>query len=266
LRADSTGASAARPVAARSAPAPSPATRADTAESARIALAPPPRALPPQRPESMRLFPSAPDPGTTPRLDPTAPAKSPAEDALAVRAPSGARAAAGPASRAAASRRDSPGGGTGTDTAVRPVIRVSVRSDTAAPAPAAAGATPAGARGSPLRVALGRALPDTQPAAPAAPGCECRVAGTVEVRSETPLAAALRVEVSLRDVPAVRDTVALFMGTPRTFDLGRVPCGGHRLEVRPLSTRRFAVTSPAASVFACPTGALRQFRVVLEPR
>ena len=90
--------------------------------------------------------------------------------------------------------------------------------------------------------------------------------GTVEVRSDRPLPGALRVVVSLVGMPAVRDTVALFMGPPRPFDLGRVPCGRHRLDVRPLSTRRFTLASPALDVFDCAAGRTRQFRVVLVGR
>jgi hypothetical protein len=81
-----------------------------------------------------------------------------------------------------------------------------------------------------LRVALGRAVPGTQAPQPVSKTCECRVKGTVEVRSEKPLSGTLRVVVSLADGPAFRDTVALFMGPPRPFDLGHVPCGKHRRE------------------------------------
>ena len=90
--------------------------------------------------------------------------------------------------------------------------------------------------------------------------------GTVEVSSDRPLRGALRVVVSLADVPALRDTVVLFMGPPRPFDLGRVPCGSHRLEVRPLSARRFTVAPPALDAFDCAAGRTQQFRVVLAPR
>jgi len=60
--------------------------------------------------------------------------------------------------------------------------------------------------------------------------------------------------------------VVLFMGPPRQFDLGLVPCGPHRLDVQPLSSRRFAVAPPALAVFDCSAGRTRQFRVILEPR
>jgi hypothetical protein len=152
-----------------------------------------------------------------------------------------------------------------TDTVSRPGIRVSVRPDTTAPAPKGAGSA-ADAGGGALRVALGRALPDTQPAAPAGRVCDCPVKGTVEVSSDRPLRGALRVIVSLADAPALRDTVVLFMGPPRPFDLGRAPCGSHRLDVRPLSPRRFTVAPPALDAFDCAAGRTPQFRVVLVPR
>ena len=90
--------------------------------------------------------------------------------------------------------------------------------------------------------------------------------GTVEVSSDQPLRGALRVVVSIASAPALCDTVALFMGPPRSFDLGFVPCGSHRLEVRPFSARLFTVAPPALDVFDCSAGRTRRFRVVLKPR
>ena len=139
-----------------------------------------------------------------------------------------------------------------------------MRPDTTASALESAGAA-AGA-GSTLRVALGRALPDTQPPAPAGRPCQCRVRGTVEVNSDRPLRGALPVVVSVANAPAARDTVVLFMGPPRPFDLGFVPCGAHRLDVQPLSSRRFAIKTPALAVFDCLPGRTRPIRIVLEPR
>ena len=115
----------------------------------------------------------------------------------------------------------------------------------------------------PLRVALGRAVPATP--APAA-ACGCRVSGTVEVRPGRPVRGRPRVEVSLAGLSAPRDTVTLFMGPPRAFDLGHVPCGRRALEVRPLGPRRFARVEPDSTAFDCVAGGARRFRVVLEPR
>ena len=231
--APATGAATAAPAVARADSAAVPVTRPDGAKTVLpVAVTAPVPQSRPERPERMRLFPSAPEPGTTPR--PT----------LA---------------------RGAPGTGA-ADTTARPGIRVSVRPDTAAFVPA-----PTGSSGrSALRVALGRvlgrALPDTQPPAPAGRACECQVKGTVEVSSDQSLRGALRVVVSLVGMPARCDTVALFMGPPRPFDLGFVPCGSHRLEVRPLSARLFKVAPPALDVFDCSAGRTRQFRVVLVAR
>ena len=94
----------------------------------------------------------------------------------------------------------------------------------------------------------------------------CRVNGTVEVRPESPVYGGPRVVVTLASQPALRDTVAIFMGPPRSFDLGRVPCGRHELVVLPLSGRRLVRVEPDSTGFACEAGGVRQFRVVLEPR
>jgi hypothetical protein len=59
--------------------------------------------------------------------------------------------------------------------------------------------------------------------------------------------------------------VAIFMGLPRPFYLGRVPCGRHVLEVRPLAAR-LARVEPDSMDFTCAAGGAHQFRVVLEQR
>lgn len=221
----------------------------------------------PERPASMRLFPSAPEPGTTPRPASAPPPEPGTPPPPAVTPPpehrlrDTARTHAASEPHGSTPARGTPGAG-GADTTALRGIRVSVRPDTAARAPASAGA----GGGTALRVALGRALPDTQPPAPAGRACECRVKGTVEVSLDQSLRSELRAVVSLAGMPARCDTVALFMGPPRPFDLGLVPCGSHRLEVRPLSGRLFTVAPPALDVFDCVAGRTRQFRVVLKPR
>jgi hypothetical protein len=216
----------------------------------------------PERPESLRLFPSAPEPGAAPPALETTP-RPPVADRLRLQGEAKAKTVEGdrpPLARGPAGPRAV------LDTAVtvRPGIRVSVRPDTAASAATGPAADAGGARA--LRVALGRALPDTGPSAATGRPCECQVKGTVEVSSDKPLSGTLRVAIWLADAPALRDTVALFMGPPRPFDLGRVPCGRHRLEVLPLTSRRFAVAPPALDSFDCRAGWSQQFRVVLEPR
>jgi len=250
--APATGVATAAPAGARADSAAVPGTRPDTPSAAPGPEVQPARPRP-ERPESMRLFPSAPEPGTAPRPAPTPPPERQPRDT--------ARSRVAPEPHGPTPARGAPGAGAADSTALRG-IRVSVRPDTTALAPASAGSS----GGNVLRVALGRELPGTGSPTPDTGACECKVRGTVEVRSEKPLSGTLRVVVSLAGRPAVRDTVALFMGPPRPFDLGRVPCGHHRLDVRPLTARRFTVAPPALDVFDCSAGRTRQFRVVLVAR
>jgi hypothetical protein len=92
------------------------------------------------------------------------------------------------------------------------------------------------------------------------------VEGTVEVRSEKPLNRPLVVTLSLMDAPAYRDSVELFMGSPRSFRLGNVPCGSHELMIRTSTSRRFTAIEPLSTAFDCIADRLRQVRVVLVPR
>ena len=124
------------------------------------------------------------------------------------------------------------------------------------------------ARAAPLviRAPGGRA---PAPAAPAAAGdsCACRAEGTVEVDTDRRLPEHERVVVALAGNPAVADTVELFMGSPRSFKLTRVPCGAQRLRIVSLGSRRYQVVSPAAmGEFRCEHGGRVPFRVVLRPR
>ncbi|HYM82157.1 MAG TPA: hypothetical protein VEY91_12205 [Candidatus Limnocylindria bacterium] len=104
-------------------------------------------------------------------------------------------------------------------------------------------------------------------APPPADSCQCRVEGTVEVRSEIPLAARVPVAVSLAWYPAAADTVELFMGSPRPFRLPPAPCGPQRLRVVTLARGGFTVISREAMAgFRCEAGPVRQMRVVLARR
>jgi hypothetical protein len=220
-------------------------------------------AIPPERPESLRLFPGAPAGRPVARDTIPAPAPPPvARDTIPAAAPPVVTPAP-PVPPGLAAPAPAPAV---ADTAVRPGFRVSVRPEAPAPEPG------------PLRVALGRAVPDPDPGprgarVPPARGprdttsdCGCRVSGTVEVRADRPVRGRPRVVVSLAGLPAPNDTVAIFMGPPRSFDLGRVPCGWRHLDVRTLGSRRLVRVAPDSSGFACSAGGARQFRVVLEPR
>jgi hypothetical protein len=97
--------------------------------------------------------------------------------------------------------------------------------------------------------------------------CACRIEGTIELRSEQPLTRRRSVVVVLNGEVALRDTVDLFMGSPRPFVFRDLPCGRYSLDVQvPGSTRFRLVTPRAMRTVSCSQGELRQIRLVLEPR
>ena len=98
--------------------------------------------------------------------------------------------------------------------------------------------------------------------------CECQVEGTVEVQiSDEPLKRPERVEVSLQWTPQRRDTVQLFMGSPRPFKLAATPCGAQRLRLRILTQGRFDVaTKQALAPFRCDGSHVVQQSIVLVQR
>ena len=98
-------------------------------------------------------------------------------------------------------------------------------------------------------------------------GCYCNVEGTVEVRSNRPLSSPFGVSVMVRGRPSLRDRVLLFMGSPREFVIGRVPCGTRYLDVLPEPGRPYVVErNSTLGPFDCAAGTLRQIRIVLVPR
>jgi hypothetical protein len=94
--------------------------------------------------------------------------------------------------------------------------------------------------------------------------CQCRIQGTVEVDWDKPLTARVPVTVSLEDDHRIQDTVELFMGSPRSFDLRKIPCGVHRLAFETRSKQRFVLISPNP-VVDCTDGGFRQVKLVLQP-
>jgi hypothetical protein len=127
------------------------------------------------------------------------------------------------------------------------------------PAPGSGGSR---SRSAPLVIRAARRL-----MASASDSCECRITGTVEVESDKPLKRPERVEVSLVWHPEVRDTVELFMGSPRPFELGPTRCGLQRLRLKVLTPGRFDVRSPDAMAgFRCDGDRVVEQRVVLVPR
>lgn len=126
----------------------------------------------------------------------------------------------------------------------------------------------------------------TAPAAPAAPAarprvvtiepfapppfvesadtCACRLRGTVEVNWERPLEKDIGVDLWLQGPAQQSASVDLFMGPPREFRLGPLPCGDYRLIVRARGKYRYALVRGDSVVTVRCVGST-QTRVVLEP-
>jgi hypothetical protein len=104
--------------------------------------------------------------------------------------------------------------------------------------------------------------PVSPPSPPVEEPCRCRINGTLEVDSDRPLQERTAIEISLTDDLAARDTVELFMGSPRAFDLGLRPCATHRLRLQILTGRPFFLVSDAP--IDCAGGG-RSVRLVLVP-
>ena len=99
-----------------------------------------------------------------------------------------------------------------------------------------------------------------------ADSCGCNVRGTVEMEFHRLLSSPMKIEVALKELPAIRDTIELFMGSPRGFELRRVPCGRWSIALHPFSERPFGVTTPEeVAPFDCRNRALRQVRFVIAP-
>jgi hypothetical protein len=94
--------------------------------------------------------------------------------------------------------------------------------------------------------------------------CLCRVRGTIEVRSQRPLERRVSVSIALEQVRQASDAVELFMGSPREFELPRVPCGSYTLQVGMSPGRPALRVVSGDGSFRCV--GVHQVRVILEPR
>ena len=94
--------------------------------------------------------------------------------------------------------------------------------------------------------------------------CRCTLRGTVEIHWDRPLEDYTPVRLEL-DAPGMKPTeVSLFMGAPREFRFGPLPCGEWRLGVKPGGRLRYAdVAGDSARVVHC-AGAV-ETRIVLVP-
>lgn len=133
-----------------------------------------------------------------------------------------------------------------------------------APPPAATPPTTA----APARPATPRVVtiePFAPPPAGGAPDtCACRLRGTVEVDWERPLEKDVPVELTLEGPARQSTSVDLFMGPPREFRLGPLPCGEYRLIVKARGKYRYALVR-GDSVLTLRCDGHTQSRVVLEP-
>src|SRR5205085_3517732 len=96
-----------------------------------------------------------------------------------------------------------------------------------------------------------------------AEACSCRVRGNIEVDAGRPLPERMRVTVWLEGLPDRSDVVEMFMGSPRPFDLGWVPCGTRRVEFSTSSKQRWQVRFPEP--VRCRANGLVHVPVMLEP-
>lgn len=108
-----------------------------------------------------------------------------------------------------------------------------------------------------------RTEPAVEPPGETAATCSCRVRGTLEVESDRPLSEAMKVDVFIDGLPMHTDTVELFMGSPRTFDLGWIPCGPQAVGFATHSRQRYRLRT--FSPITCRPGEVQHVRLVLEP-
>lgn len=112
----------------------------------------------------------------------------------------------------------------------------------------------------------------TAPATPAArsnastPGCECRIRGTVEVGwDERPLEENLPVTLTLEGTNEPAQEVELYLGAPREFRFGPLPCGERVLKVRTDGRLRYTI-GKGDSVTSVRCNGNTQVRIVLAPQ
>jgi hypothetical protein len=140
----------------------------------------------------------------------------------------------------------------------------------------AAAATPSGVPSSPA----GKPLPGTRAARAAqvraisalagpdslAPkdSCHCSVRGTVEIDWTRPLEDHTSVRLELDAPGAPSAEVSLFMGAPREFRFGPLPCGAWRLTVKAMGKLRYTdVRGKSPRIIPC--AGMVETRVVLVP-
>ncbi len=156
--------------------------------------------------------------------------------------------------------RPAPGSVVATATAVggpTSPAPASTKSQPVQPAPATS--HPAPAPMAPLLAPVSRAAVPTY-----APGCSCRVEGTVELNVAR-LNEPLDVVVWLESAPRDSQRVHMFMGAPREFALNARGCGSHLLRYAVRTNGRQQFQAVHDVVVDCTDKGLREPRLVLEP-
>lgn len=104
-----------------------------------------------------------------------------------------------------------------------------------------------------------------RPAPDAPDPCACRLHGTVEVAwPGRPAESRLPVTITLDGPASQTRRVELFMGPPREFWFGPIPCGDYRVQVRATGRQRYGlVTGDRPLVVRCEGDG--EIRLVLEP-
>jgi hypothetical protein len=94
--------------------------------------------------------------------------------------------------------------------------------------------------------------------------CRCSVRGTVEIDWRRPLEDHTSIRLEL-DAPGAKSAeVSLFMGTPREFRFGPLPCGTWRLTVKAMGKLRYTDARGTAPRII-PCSGMVETRVILVP-
>jgi hypothetical protein len=101
---------------------------------------------------------------------------------------------------------------------------------------------------------------------PTAPfdSCACRLWGTVEIDWDRPLERNFPIALTFTGPATQRTDVEMFMGSPREFRFGPLPCGDYKLAVHPMGKLRYSVARGDSVLPVHCTGNM-QVRLVLVP-
>ncbi len=72
----------------------------------------------------------------------------------------------------------------------------------------------------------------------------------------------MKVSLSIAGLPDAQAKAELFMGSPRGFSLGKVPCGSHKIRIETTAKRRYRLESGSDRI-DCRSGSAHHVRLVL---